>query len=290
MNEQLFRSRPLHVHISTPTAAKRQAATILSRVGAGGRSKSPSMEPNGASPSSSAPHASDQPDSNPSDKHLRTLALMNIPDTVNDTRISAIVSPYGALVKLILRPDHQGAIVEFLDVNDAGRASLGLDGYEIAPGRRIRVGSVGEMLRMPAERRVDRILVGKEREQEKRMKEMEMESDALSVSAPGAAGKSKMVMMKQSAAPIRRPAQPGGGVRSGRRGGLGVKRGGASAATGVGSGQQHAPAQASPLTAEIAPAKKSNDDFRAMLESSKSRSQGQEGGQAQGQDGREPQQ
>ncbi|EER37837.1 pre-mRNA splicing factor [Histoplasma capsulatum H143] len=290
MNEQLFRSRPLHVHISTPTVAKRQAATIISRVGAGGRSKSPSMEPNGASPSSSAPHASDQTDSNPSDKHLRTLALMNIPDTVNDTRISAIVSPYGALVKLILRPDHQGAIVEFLDVNDAGRASLGLDGYEIAPGRRIRVGSVGEMLKMPAERRVNRILVGKEREQEKRMKEMEMESDALSVSAPGAAGKSKMVMMKQSAAPIPRPAQPGGGVRSGRRGGLGVKRGGASAAAGVGSGQQHAPAQASPLTAEIAPAKKSNDDFRAMLESSKSRSQGQEGGQAQGQDGREPQQ
>ncbi|KAG5290359.1 RNA-binding protein Prp24 [Histoplasma capsulatum G186AR] len=290
MNEQLFRSRPLHVHISTPTVAKRQAATIISRVGAGGRSKSPSMEPNGASPSSSAPHASDQTDSNPSDKHLRTLALMNIPDTVNDTRISAIVSPYGALVKLILRPDHQGAIVEFLDVNDAGRASLGLDGYEIAPGRRIRVGSVGEMLKMPAERRVDRILVGKEREQEKRMKEKEMESDALSVSAPGAAGKSKMVVMKQSAAPIRRPAQPGGGVRSGRRGGLGVKRGGASAAAGVGSGQQHAPAQASPLTAVIAPAKKNNDDFRAMLESSKSRSQGQDGGQAQGQDGREPQQ
>ncbi|OAX81674.1 hypothetical protein ACJ72_03988 [Emergomyces africanus] len=274
MNEQLFRSRPLHVHISTPTGAKRQAATVISRVG-GGRSKSPSMEPNGASPSSStAPHASDAP-SQPStsgDKHLRTLALMNIPDTVNDSRIRTLVSPYGTLVKLILRPDHQGAIVEFLDVNDAGRASLGLDGHEIAPGRRIRVGSVGEMLRLPAERKVDRILVGKERE-----KMEKKEKDTVAVSGLGTgtgAGKKKMVMMKQPAGPIRRPGQPGagGGVGSGRRGGLGVKRGGgttisttstAHAATAL--DQQHATAPA-PVPAT---SKKSNDDFRAMLQSSK---------------------
>ncbi|OJD14676.1 hypothetical protein AJ78_05000 [Emergomyces pasteurianus Ep9510] len=282
MNEQLFRSRPLHVHISTPTAAKRQAATIISRVG-GGRSKSPSMEPNGASPSSStAPHAPghlDQP-STSSDKHHRTLALMNIPDTVNDSRIRTLVSPYGALVKLILRPDHQGAIVEFLDVNDAGRASLGLDGHEIAPGRRIRVGGVGEMLRLPAERKVDRILVGKEREKmEKKGK------DTVAVSGPGigdGAGKKKMVMMKQPVGPIRRPGQPGvgGGVGSGRRGGLGVKRGGGTAGpanTAAVLGQQHASAAPTQAT-EPAPAtaKKSNDDFRAMLQSSKPREQGQE--------------
>ncbi|EGE80349.1 hypothetical protein RJZ56_003207 [Blastomyces dermatitidis] len=270
MHEQLFRSRPLNVHISTPTPAKRQATAIISRVG--GRSESPSMEPNGASPSSSTvPHAPDQPTGNASDKHLRTLALMNIPDTINDTRIRTLVSPYGALVKLILRPDHQGAIVEFVDVSDAGRASLGLDGYEIAPGRQIRVGSVGEMLKMPAERKVDRILVGKERERVEK-KGKKGERDTVAVPASGPAGKKKMVMMKQPAAPIRRPGQPGGGVGSGRRGGLGVKRGGGAvgtAATAAATGQQPAPA------------KKSNDDFRALLESSKSREHGQE--QQQGQ-------
>ncbi|PGG98175.1 hypothetical protein GX51_06963 [Blastomyces parvus] len=267
MHEQVFRSRPLNVHISTPTPAKRQATAIISRVG--GRSESPSREPNGASPSSStAPHAPDQRTGNASDKHLRTLALMNIPDTINDARIRTLVSRYGGLVKLILRPDHQGAIVEFLDVSDAGRASLGLDGYEIAPGRQIRVGSVGEMLKMPAEKKVDRILVGKERERvEKR--EKKRERDTVAVPAPGPAGKKKVVMMKQPAAPIRRPGQPGSGVGSGRRGGLGVKRGGGS----VGSATTTAAAAATGQ--QPAPAKKSNDDFRAMLESSKSREQGQ---------------
>ncbi|KKZ67344.1 hypothetical protein EMCG_06963 [[Emmonsia] crescens] len=281
MNEHIFRTRPLNVHISTPTPTKRQATTIISRVGGiSSRSKSPSMEPNGASPSSStAPHAPNQP---PSDKHLRTLALMNIPDTINDTRIRTLVSPYGALVKLILRPDHQGAIVEFLDVNDAGRAALGLAGYEIVPGRRIRVGSVGEMLRLPAERKVDRILVGKERE---KMEKKEKEKDTVAVPGTGiGAGKKKMVMMKQPAGPIRRPGQPGGGVGSGRRGGLGVKRGGGTTGTTAATmGQQPTPAPApvqSQAQARATSAKKSNDDFRALLQSSKSREQGQ--GQGQG--------
>ncbi|KAK2797428.1 Splicing factor [Onygenales sp. PD_10] len=234
MNEQLFRSRPLHVHISTPTTAKRQATTIISRIN---RSKSPSVEANGASPSSV--QTTDRPSG---DKHLRTLGLMNIPDTVNDSRIQELVSPYGPLVKIILRPDHQGAIVEFLDINDAGKASLGLEGREIVPGRRVRVGAVSEMLKQPSEHKTDRIQVGKQK------------------------GKSTVAagQMMVQPGPIKRPTQPG----SGRRGGLGVKRGGA-----VASSMPREKKSEEPASGQV---KKSNDDFRAML-ASKSQEQQKQG-------------
>ena len=118
---------------------------------------------------------------------------MNIPDTVNDTRVRALTEPYGRLVKIVLRPDHQGAIVEYLDASDAGKASLGLEGYEIVPGRSIRVGTVPEMLKQSADKHTDKILVGKQKR----------ESDKPAPSN------------LMSSVPIRRPGQ------GGRRGGCG---------------------------------------------------------------------
>ncbi|KAL1997616.1 hypothetical protein VTN02DRAFT_1299 [Thermoascus thermophilus] len=224
MDQHEFRGRPLHVKLSAPTGAKRTATTIVSRVG---RSKSPSAEPNGAS---SAPSAAAEGDRPAGDRAARTLGLMNVPDTVNDARIRSLVEPHGKLIKIVLRPDHQGAIVEFADVSDAGKASLELEGKEIAPGRRLHVGSVPEMLKQGAERKVDRIQVGKQKEK-------------------------TAAMMAQPAGPIRRPVQPG--ARGGRRGGLGVKRGGGAAST----------ADVGPR-AEGEKASKSNDDFRAMIQGS----------------------
>ena len=122
---------------------------------------------------------------------------MNIPDTINDARICALAEPYGKLIKVMLRPDHQGAIVEFADVGSAGKASLELEGHEIAPGRKVHVGTVGEMLKQRAEKK------GVQR-------------------APP--------REKPAALPppttIKRPSQPG---QRGRRGGLGFKRGGGRA-------------------------------------------------------------
>ncbi|PGH23538.1 hypothetical protein AJ80_02318 [Polytolypa hystricis UAMH7299] len=187
MDQQEFRSRTLNIRIAAPTGPKRQATTIINRIG---RSKSPSVEVNGSAASPSATSHTEIPTG---DRQLRTLGLMNVPDTVNDARIRALVEPYGPLVKIILRPDHQGAIVEFVDVNDAGKAALRLGGHEIVPGRTLHVGTVSEMLKQSAERKIDRIQVGKQ----------------------------KATVMAHSAAPIRRPGQPG----SGRRGGLGIKRG-----------------------------------------------------------------
>lgn len=228
MHQREFRSRPLHVKLSTPTGVKRMATTIVSRVS---QSKSPSVEPNG----STVELTSGDAERAAGDRAARTLALMNVPDTVNDARIRSITEPYGNLIKVVLRPDHQGAIVEYADVHTAGRASLELEGKEIAPGRKLHVGSVPEMLKQGAERKVDRIQVGKQ--------------------------KDKMTIMAQPAGPIKRPIQPG--ARGGRRGGLGIKRGSGFPFAERGGRPERAD-QTEPKPGEKTT--KSNDDFRAMIQ------------------------
>jgi hypothetical protein len=234
MDQKDFRNRPLHVQVSIPGGAKRQATNIISHVS---RSKSPSVEANGGSTPTPSAHGADRA---ANDRHMRSLGLMNIPDTVNDARIRSLVDPYGPLVKIVLRPDHQGAIVEFVDAGDAGKASLGLEGREITDGRRIRVGTVPEMLKQAPEWKGDQTQVGKKKEAE------------------------RAAMMAQPAGPVKRPQQPGG--RGGRRGGLGMKRNGGFAAHSAST-----PAESNNTTAagdgvEEKKAPKNNADFRAMLQ------------------------
>ncbi|KAL4788622.1 hypothetical protein BJX76DRAFT_1675 [Aspergillus varians] len=230
LNGLEFRSRPLHVKLSAPQGAKRIAATVVSRVAG---SQSPAPEANGATPLSE----SEEPTG---ERRDRTLGLMNVPDTVNDARIRALVEPYGKLVKVILRPDHQGAIVEFADVNHAGKAALELDGQEISPGRKLRIGTVGEMLKQSAE--------WKQRHGQTPKPKEKLGSAFLAPTAP-----------------IRRPPQPGG--RSGKRGHLGVKRG----LTQQTSTTTTTTTTATNASGEGTKNQKSNDDFRAMIQ----RSQGE---------------
>lgn len=166
------------------------------------------------------------------------MALLNVPDTVNDARITALAEQYGPLVKVVLRPDHQGATVEYKDVASAGKATLGIDGHEIAPGRKLGVGSVKEMLQQREEMRHDRI------------------------GANGTKKHSEGAMPFQVQPPIRRPNQPG--ARRGGKGGLGVKKGG------VGWSGPRATTDGRGKEAEVngtAPdgKAKSNDDFKAMF-------------------------
>lgn len=87
----------------------------------------------------------------------RTIAILGIPDTVNDARVRAMVEPHGDIVKLVLHPGHGGAVVEFRDKAQAGKASLALDGKEIEEGRKIHIGTVAELFREKSETRVDRV-------------------------------------------------------------------------------------------------------------------------------------
>lgn len=210
MHKEEFRGRPLQVKISQPASVKR-AATIINP-----KSRSESAEPNADMENQRATE----------DRAARTLGLMNVPDTVNDSRIRAIAEPFGPLVKIVLRPDREGAIVEFMDVRAAGKASLELEGHEIAPGRRIRVGTANDVLKR----------------------------NGPSVSGPVKPQTTK-TLMPQIAGPIKRPTQPG----AGRRGGLGFKRGGS-----VASARSDEPHEKAQGATEQKP-QKTNDDFRAMF-------------------------
>ena len=198
MNLVRFKNRVLNVSVSTNDANKRQANRIITstsqRTTASPTPDIPLTKTNGDNHIVASPNPPTASASKSSEIQSRTIALLNVPDTVNDSRIRALAERYGELVKVLLRPDHQGAILEFKDVASVGKATLGIDGQEIAPGRAITVGTVGEMLKQKAEKRSDKI------------------------------GSTKPNVPLQAAAPIRRPNQPG--PRRGARGGLGFKRGG----------------------------------------------------------------
>ena len=83
----------------------------------------------------------------------KTLGVMNLADTVNDTRLRSMFEPFGPLRKVQLRPDHQGAVVEFMNVADAGRAALALEGTEV-DGRGMRIGEVPDLMRQAPQKGV----------------------------------------------------------------------------------------------------------------------------------------
>lgn len=225
LNAKEFKDRILRANIAEPRGSKRHATAIINQ---------PSASPE---PGSTAGGDADTNGvaSGASNRRERTIALMNIPDTVNDARIRAIVEPHGSLRKIVLMPKHQGAIIEFVSVADVGKASLALEGYEIAPGRKIRIGTPEEMKKMGEEKKEDRLGASKPAESKK--------TPALMSPAPR----------------ISRPGQQG--ARRGGKGGLGTKRATfittSSAAKDVEMGGTG--------SAEGSSGGKSNADFKAMF-------------------------
>jgi RNA recognition motif-containing protein len=133
-----FQERTLTVVIAVPMA-KRTATTLHAGPGP---SESPEPFADGASDARTA--------------RQRTIALMNIPDTVNSARLEALLTPFGAIRKLTLRPDHAGAIAEFAEEKSVGSAGLGLEGVDL-DGKRVRVGTVRELFNQGAEVKSSRL-------------------------------------------------------------------------------------------------------------------------------------
>lgn len=75
----------------------------------------------------------------------KTLGVMNLADTVNEAQLRALFVPFGSLRRVVLRPDHAGAIVEYDDPADAGTASLALSGREIGH-KVIQIGSYEDLM------------------------------------------------------------------------------------------------------------------------------------------------
>ncbi|KAK5629179.1 hypothetical protein RRF57_004894 [Xylaria bambusicola] len=145
LDKTKFKSQLLEVELSKESNF-RPSATIR------GQPRSNSTTP---APSGDGDVAMSEPDDTqtkdrkakpaPAEIQARTISIMNIPDTVNDARIRALVEEHGAIIKLVLRPDHSGATVEFADPSMAGRASLSLEGYEIEPGHKLTTGSAKQL-------------------------------------------------------------------------------------------------------------------------------------------------
>lgn len=78
----------------------------------------------------------------------RSMAIIGLPDTVNDSRVRALAEEHGGdVIKIVLRPDRGGAIVEFREAATAGRAMMSLNGHEITPDEKLRTGTVDELFK-----------------------------------------------------------------------------------------------------------------------------------------------
>lgn len=231
MNLKKLKSRELYVSISTNDLAKRQANPVRKSMPRSTVSPSPGPpNTNGEVDCAASTISSIKDELKPSkpDIQARTIALLNVPDTVNDARVRALAENYGAIVKVTLRPDHQGAIIEYRDIASAGKAALGIDGHEITPGRKLGVGNVKEMLQQPEEKKTDRLY------------------------ANGSNKIKSAAITLQSGASIRRPTQST--ARRGGKLGLGARREGGSQ-----------PVKGAEINGMTEGKAKSNDDFRAMF-------------------------
>lgn len=79
----------------------------------------------------------------------RSIAILNLPDTVPDVRIKPLVEPYG-FKKIKLEPQHGGAIIEFTTIEGAGKAGFALEGLDFE-GRKLRIGTVQELNKQKGE-------------------------------------------------------------------------------------------------------------------------------------------
>jgi len=149
LDKVVFENHALKVELSKPLNQK-TTATIHGTGSVG----SPEVD----SPAAGSPASTSAP-SNPAPAEIsaRTIAVLGIPDTMNDARVRAILKPIGSIVKLVLHPQHGGAVVEFADAATAGKAALVVDNLEVDTGKKLRVGTIPELFRTEGETRVDRI-------------------------------------------------------------------------------------------------------------------------------------
>lgn len=231
----------MSVSIADPNPTKRCTTTILSNKNALQSHNSASLTTTGDPPSPPSAHASST--TIDPERTARTIALFNIPDTINTARLQTLLSPYGEIEEISLRPHHQGAIIVFISATAAGTAALSMSGHEIAPGRKIRTGPISELYKQKADIKDTRPGVKKSTTN----KPNQSKTAAATATATTSL---KSASFMPNAGPIKRPGQAG----TGRRGGLGQRRG-VAISKGIGQGG----------TNEDPAEGKSNDEFRRML-------------------------
>lgn len=152
-----LKGRALHVEISDPKiggAGKRSTATVFSRASASPAPTSQNGDTamrEGSTPLTAGSPEADSTTTTPAgvpsavrDHHSRTLLLRNVPDTVNDAQIRALMEQHGALRKITLKVDKGEAMVEFADIKDVGKAELAVQGHEIRTGVHLEIARIDE--------------------------------------------------------------------------------------------------------------------------------------------------
>ncbi|OAP65642.1 hypothetical protein AYL99_01614 [Fonsecaea erecta] len=162
------------------------------------------------------------------DRRERTVVICDVPDIVNESRIKSVAEKIGPVRKVTLKTNHSGAFIEFQNIPDAGRAMMELDNLEITPGRHIRVTTEKDMLQQKPEHKTEQFARRP---------------------APNAA--------KPTSGPIKRPAQPG--VR---------KKGGHLGQRSIALHAANEKESSSAADTEKESGKKTNDDFRNMINQS----------------------
>ncbi|KAL2756092.1 hypothetical protein ACRALDRAFT_1063943 [Sodiomyces alcalophilus JCM 7366] len=231
----------LSVEISAPKSSKPTATLLDAQRNSPARSLSVQESRGDAADDNGDPTTRHQP-SAPSQEEIkeRSIALLDIPDTVNDARIREIVQRLGGFKSLVLRPSHGSAKIEFEDAASAGRAALHLDGYDL-DGRKLRAGRVEDLKFAKEEFRTDKIVYG--------------------VGAKKEGDKKTPATQKNALAPpsVKRPVLGKGGARRGL--GFVPKKNPAATSTSSvnGTGSEEGKSEEGKLT------KKTNADFRTMF-------------------------
>ena len=233
-----------------PGAGTGQAVAVAGEEGREGMSPAAGAEGGDKQPSPPPPPSMDV-------IRKKTLVILNLPDTINDTRLREVFGKYGPLRKVQLRPEHGGAVVEFVEVKDAGKAELNLIGYKFGRGMEgMRFGRLEDLVKQEGVVKKEEVVGGKKEKKEKGIKGKE------TFAAP-------QPQPQQMFAPrnVVGAAPPRGGIGSGRRrGGLGFVGGPLRRKEGEGKKDPAADATAAADTSAAPASKpKSNADFKAML-------------------------
>ena len=272
-NNKPFHDRILHIALSSakggpPPSDRVKKTEVIIKKPSIASSRSPEAASqaaaNGDRRGSDVSMASGTPAGDDSYKTIRErkIAIFHLPDTVNDARIRSAMERYGPITKIQLRREREGAIVEFAQVKDAFNVRQGVDVRSLGVG--VTTGNVGDLLA-----------------KDKKNKHGAAGS-ASTTTAEGTGSTSNRSALMPSSVSRAGPPRRGGG---GRRGGLGFRRnagfgigGNPEAGGGEGEGDtatsQKNPPSPPPATASAgggggSNAKRSNADFRSMLERSK---------------------
>lgn len=235
LNKTKLRNTIMTVEVSVPNVAKRTAAATNDRAST---SPAPQRDNEGDETMPDVNGGSGAKSKGPTHEEIvaRSFALLDIPDTVNDARIKAILEEQGGFKSLVLQPDHGGAKIEFEDAASAGRAALKMDGY-VLDGRKLRTGSLDELKHGKGDIKTDKIQYGVGRKE----------------ASDKPAGKKSAPAFAPST--IRRPVLGKGGLKRGI--GFVASKGSSSAPKANGTTTSQDDEKNKPM--------KSNADFKAMF-------------------------